>query len=224
MVQDKNMLAEAGIRFFGKISASATHEIKNTLAIINENAGLLEDLSMISHNEHSLSCERVNDISQKMAKQVQRADLILKRMNRFAHSVDLTTQVADLEEIVCFVLDLSARIVEQQEVIIEVTSSELPMIVDTNMFYLENIIWRAIEAACLAVKGEKKIIISFGNDPTTPLIRFSISTIKDNLTNNSMDDLLFGSKQDHALMAYLGISIEKNIENNSFNLLWPKRI
>jgi hypothetical protein len=35
------------VRFFGEISASISHEIKNVLAIINENAGLLQDMVMM---------------------------------------------------------------------------------------------------------------------------------------------------------------------------------
>ena len=34
---------DKGLRFFGKITASVTHEIKNALATINENAGLMTD-------------------------------------------------------------------------------------------------------------------------------------------------------------------------------------
>ena len=219
MVKNKNVLAEEGIRFFGKMSASATHEIKNALAIINENAGLLEDLSAGLQNKQFLTPERANTISQKVAKHVQRADLVLKKMNRFSHSVDLTTQILDLEETICFVLDLSSRLVEQQEVTIEVTSPISSIIVDTNLFYFENIIWRAIEVACCNTEGGKKIMISFGTDVKIPLIWFSMNIVKE----NSMDDL-FRSKEDQALMAYLGISIEKNIENNSFGLLWPKQI
>ena len=218
MAKNKDRLTDIGIQFFGQMSASATHEIKNALAIINENAGLLGDLSMMPQNEHSLTPKRAHSIAQKVAKHVQRADLVLKKLNRLSHSADQVTQIEDLEEIVCFVLDLTSRLVEQQGVIIEVTSPDSPVIVNTNIFYLENAIWRAIEAACLAAEGEKKIMISFGNDVTTPSIWFSMDIIK----NNSMD-YLFGSKEAFVILAYLGIFMEKNIENNSFGLLWPKR-
>jgi hypothetical protein len=40
------LLGETGLQFFGKMSASISHEIKNVMAIINENAGLLEDLTV----------------------------------------------------------------------------------------------------------------------------------------------------------------------------------
>ena len=32
-----------GLQFFGKMTASISHEIKNVMAIINESAGLLDD-------------------------------------------------------------------------------------------------------------------------------------------------------------------------------------
>ena len=38
---------EAGLRFFGMMTASVSHEIKNVLAIINENAGLMSDLTQM---------------------------------------------------------------------------------------------------------------------------------------------------------------------------------
>jgi hypothetical protein len=41
-------IAETGLQFYGKITASVSHEIKNVLAIINENAGLLEDFTFMA--------------------------------------------------------------------------------------------------------------------------------------------------------------------------------
>ena len=42
------IVTESGLQFFGKMTASISHEIKNVLAIINENAGLLEDLALMA--------------------------------------------------------------------------------------------------------------------------------------------------------------------------------
>ena len=209
-------MAETGIRFFGRMSASATHEIKNTLAIINENAGLLEDLSMMAEKGHPLAPERVMDISQRMAKQVSRADLVLKKMNKFAHSVDLSREVADFEKTVMFVLDLASRILEMQGVVVEIVSPKSSMVVDINLFYLQNVIWRAIEIAADSITGKKQVMISFGTD-SAPAIWFLMDSVK----KGSMDDL-FGSKEDRALIAYLDMTIEKNEEDTGFGLLWTK--
>ncbi len=217
MAKNENILADVGIRFFGKMSASATHEIKNTLAIINESAGLLEDLCLMAEKGNPLSLTNINNISQRVTKQVQRTDLVLRKLNQFSHSVDQSTQITDLEQTIRFVVNLTSRLLEMQGVAVEVTPPVSTMIVTTNLFYLENMIWRAIETAYTIAKGEKQVTISFGNDSKTPCIWFSMDTGDDGL----MDDL-FGSIEDRALIARLEISIEKN--NNSFGLLWPKRI
>ena len=41
-------LGEAGLRFYSKVSASISHEIKNSLAVINESAGYLEDVTLMA--------------------------------------------------------------------------------------------------------------------------------------------------------------------------------
>lgn len=215
------MLAAAGMRFFGRMSASATHEIKNTLAIINENAGLLEDLTLMAEKGHPLATERVKDISQRLARQVHRADLILKKLNRLSHSVDLTRELVDLEKSVIFVLDLAGRLLEMQQVTVEITPPLAPMVVDTNLFYLQNAIWLAIDMACCCSDQEKQVRISFGTDSTIPSVWFSMGRAnKDKIENNIKD--LFESKEEQALMAYLGITIEKNNKNKGFGLLWTK--
>ena len=48
MDQKPENTSEMGLQFFGRMSASISHEIKNVLAIINENAGLLEDFSLMA--------------------------------------------------------------------------------------------------------------------------------------------------------------------------------
>jgi C4-dicarboxylate-specific signal transduction histidine kinase len=217
MAKNEQMMAETGMGFWGRMSASATHEIKNSLAIINENAGLLEDLALMAEKGHPLATERVKDISHRLAKQVQRADRILKKLNHLAHSVDLPREIIDLEKTTRFVLDLAGRIVEMQGVVVEIRSPISPLVVDSNLFYLQNAIWRAIDTACCFTTPKKQVMISFGTDSTVPSIWFSTGQAK----QDKMQDL-FESKEDQALMSYLKITIAKNDENTGFGLLWTK--
>ena len=59
MTDDSQAMAIEGVRFFGEMSASISHEIKNVLAIINENAGLLQDMVMMIEKGSPLSPERL---------------------------------------------------------------------------------------------------------------------------------------------------------------------
>ncbi len=218
MAKNEHMLAVSGMTFFGQMSASSTHEIKNTLSIINESAGLLDDLSVMAQKGHPLSFERINDISKKITRQVKRTDLVVQKLNRFSHSVDHAEEIVDIEETVHFVLHLVSRLIDMQDAVFDVKAPLSPMRVTTSLFYLENAIWRAIEMACFAVQGKREIGISFGTDPKSPSIWFLMEMAKKDI----MDDL-FGSKKDRALLAHLDLSIEKNNENNCFGLVWPKR-
>lgn len=219
MAKAENILTEGGMKFFGRMSASATHEIKNTLAIINESAGLLEDLSIAADQGIPLSIPRIKNISKMITRQVQRADLILKKLNRFSHSTDQSTDSVDLEKTLYFVLNLADRLIKAHGVTIKITSPLTPLIITTNLFCLENIIWRAIESAYYTAKGKKQILISFEPHLAIISIWFSINTV----TDNAIEDL-FKSKEDQALLEFLNISIEKNKKNNSFGLLLPKTI
>ncbi|MEJ2283420.1 MAG: histidine kinase dimerization/phospho-acceptor domain-containing protein, partial [Desulfobacterales bacterium] len=83
-----DIIAETGLQFFGRISASVTHEIKNVLAVVGENAGLLEDLTLMADRGQPIDPARLKKMSETVKKQVARADEILKNMNRFAHTSD----------------------------------------------------------------------------------------------------------------------------------------
>ncbi len=212
-----NTPSRTGIIFLGKILASATHEIKNNLAIINENAGLMEDLSLMAQKGATLSPERVATTSQRIIAQIKRADQVLKRMNRFAHSVDSIEEVVDLEKTVLFVSQLGSRLLEMQGAKVNITGPQSSILVSTNLFFLEHLIWEAIET-CLETDMEKKQIdISFIITNQKPSIWFSING------GVTKPQPRIESQENRELMAELNITLEKNAANNGFGgfgLLW----
>lgn len=210
------MLAKKNLRFFGNLSVSATHDVKNALAIINETAGLLGDLASISEKGPAVPVARLHDISQRVIHQVRRADQVLKKLNRFSHSADQEMEIADLEATLHFILDLGSRLIERQGVIIQVIPPASPVRVDTCLFFLENMIWRAIEEACLASQT-KQVMISLSPDASVPSIWFSMESAAEEKIKD-----LFASMEDKILISALNITIEKN--KNCFGLLWPKHI
>lgn len=210
-------LTQEGFRFFGKMSASATHEIKNTLAIINENVGFMDDLSMMSQ-DGMLSCEQINSVTKKIKKQVQRSNNILKKLNQFSHSVDLSKQMADVETTVKFTLDLASRLIEMYEVTVEIIPAPSHISVNANQFFLENMIWKAVETACQGAKQEKKVTVSFKQDSETLAVWFSMGSIEDGFLDN-----LFIANEDKALIEYLNIVVEKDKTNSCFGLVWSEK-
>jgi len=207
-------LTQEGLHFFGRMSASATHEIKNTLAIINENIGLMNDMAMISQ-DGMMPIEQINIISKNIKKQVRRSNSIIQRLNQFSHKVDLSKQQADLEHTVKFTLEVASRLIDMHEVVIEIIPATAPLRINANQFFLENLVWRAVESACHGVQKTKKISISFIKDMEISSIRF----IMDQTAHDFMDNL-FNTDVDKALIDYMNVTIEKNRETNSFGLIW----
>ncbi len=126
--------AEAGLQFFGKMTASISHEIKNVLAIINENAGLLQDLALMAERGVAIEPQRLTKMAQAIKKQVGRADAIIQNMNRLGHSIDETEKTIDLNDILELLVALSNRFASMRGVAVELTKREGPVELRTAPF------------------------------------------------------------------------------------------
>ena len=145
MTDQWETIAREGFQFFGKMSASISHEIKNALAIINESAGLLEDFSLLADKGRPIDPERLKGLAQSVLKQVQRADGLVKKMNRFAHSADDAIRIFDVGEALDLVISLVQRLYAMREARVELVLPDHPVMAVTNLFLLENIIWLCLE-------------------------------------------------------------------------------
>ena len=164
-------IAEEGFHFFGKMSASISHEIKNTLAIINDKAGLLEDFTMLAGQGRPIDPERVKSLAGEIMKQIQRADGLVKRMDRFAHSTDDPLKMIDLGETLELITSIAQRLASMHEAQVDLVLPDHPVMVVTNPFLFENLIWSCLEF--LLTKDHKTIKLipeSIGEDIRIRLI------------------------------------------------------
>jgi C4-dicarboxylate-specific signal transduction histidine kinase len=146
-----------GIQFFGKMAASISHEIKNVLAIINENAGLLEDICLMAERGKPIDPARLKRLSGSVKDQIRRADHIMTVMSRFAHSVDEASVSIDVSEVVELLVSLSARFVAMRGVVLEVGKPAGPVAITTCPFALLNLLWLCLDYV-LTVVGPGKAI------------------------------------------------------------------
>jgi hypothetical protein len=167
------------LEVFGKLSASVTHEIKNTISIINENAGLLQDLCTLVEGEEGIPPERVEKSSAVISAQVARTSGILKNLNRFAHSNDHIPGQADLAETLELMVELTGRAAAMRK--ISVSFSCQPRIaVETNLLAFQSLLCLTLyqiytfsrEGSSLKMIGETdgtgKILIRFCPDGGLP--------------------------------------------------------
>lgn len=128
------------LHYFGKVSASISHELKNVLAILNENAGLLQDFAAMAEQGRPLDPERIRRLAATMLEQIQRGDVILKRMNRFAHSADENRATVNLNELIAMVVELFQRTAVSRGVKVDVKTSAAAMTIKTDPFALETLL------------------------------------------------------------------------------------
>ncbi len=147
----------AGLQLFGKVSASVSHEIKNVLAIINENAGLLQDFSYMIENGKFVDMKRFKTTADKIMNQVKRADQIVKKLNSFAHSVDQFKTTIDLQDSIALFVGLAERLAAKSLIKLETHAPADPIRIVTNSFLLHNLLWRCLDLAIATPSGEQLV-------------------------------------------------------------------
>lgn len=175
MSVDRDSASDLGLGFFGNMTASISHELKNALAIVNENAGLLGDLALLMEKGRPLSPERLVSLAGNIRRQVQRADDIIRRLNRFAHSVHEQAASVDLGEVLAFTAALAERPATMKGIGLTVDAGE-PVTVEVRPFVLENLLWLCLEQLFAAAGSGATVTLAAEAEGATALVRIHCGT------------------------------------------------
>ena len=208
-----------GLRFFGQISASVSHEFKNVLAIINENAGLMEDIILMEEKGLPLDPEKFGRLTAAIGKQVRRADGIVRNMNRFAHSADKQAELISINATLSLLIDLTKRMLDIRGVSVKLIPAADEAAITTNPFSLENLVWRCIDftANNLAPGGTLEITV----EKTESGARVRISSID---FADKPGAAPFPSETENALLAILEAKFNLNGVTGELSLDFPEKI
>ncbi|WP_299977283.1 hypothetical protein [Desulfobacula sp.] len=138
-----NFINIEGLKFFGKVNASISHELKNILAIISETSGLLNDLTDLAKQGKDLKLSMFENCSASIAEDIQRGFTTIKQMNRFAHSVDIPIKEINLFETLELTINLSGFLSFASKVQINNSDQETKSIL-TCPFLLQNLIYQIL--------------------------------------------------------------------------------
>jgi signal transduction histidine kinase len=211
-----DVLCEEGLQFFGKMSASMSHEIKNVLAVINENAGLLQDFVYMHDKGMPIDAKQLKGVSQMIIKQVRRADSIMKNMNKFAHSTDQLTRAENLNDILDIVTKLASRFASMREVSLEKIPPDEPINIKTNPFLLENLIWLCLDSAMDSVGQGKTVRVFTKKIDNSAQITFSQL---DSMPEPTLE--AFPDKRIEALLCALQAEITVDSKAGTINISLP---
>lgn len=155
-----NAAATEGLIFFGQISASISHELKNTLSIMNENAGLLADLTAMAERGKPIDSARAKRLSDAIQKQIKRTDEIIRNMNRFSHLVDEPFRQIELTDFIRLVIAITHRLAVSAGARVEITPPETPLYIVTKPFFLHHLLWLLIRDCILSHAPDNDLTLS----------------------------------------------------------------
>jgi signal transduction histidine kinase len=148
------------LRFFGAISASVTHEIRNKLAVINEKAGLVEDIAAAMRSGRMPDPDRLETQAKKIAEQIRQANRIIQALNRLAHSADEAQATVDVGGLVALVVELYGRKAAMAQTAIRTVDPGGDIPVLTSPFLLANAVGNCLGLAVASVGEERSLTVS----------------------------------------------------------------
>ena len=194
-----------------------SHEINNVLAIINENAGLLDDFTIMADKGMPIDPKRLKNVASKILLQIRRADEIVRNMNIFSHTIDQIKADLDLRETVEFVVTLSHRFASMRGITIKIKPPENIVIISTAAFFLENLIWLCLDFAMNITGSAKTISLTIRETDLGGRIRFAGL---EGLTAELADSFL--SDRETALLGMLKSELTVSAEEKELILYLPK--
>lgn len=170
--------------FFGKITASTTHEIKNVLAIIQQSSGLLEDFLDMPDSDDFKHKDRFISTLDRIQTQIQRGIGITSNLNHFAHSPDNEKSHIDLNELIQQLSLLASRFAKLKKVSLSTKLNEIPLNVYANPVHLQMHIFNAIEIVLQHIE-DGTLTLSLAQDK-----QIKLHLHHDLMTEDQLNDIL----------------------------------
>ncbi|WP_449246715.1 hypothetical protein [Desulfarculus baarsii] len=142
------------LAFVGAVTASATHEIKNELAVINEQGSLVQELLQMAARGREVDPARLEELIGRVLIRVARADGVVKRLNAFAHSADLERQETDPAQSLELIGKLFGRLAGLRGLTLELAPTPAGLVLPALPVLFEQVVWACLRgAADVAAKG-----------------------------------------------------------------------
>ncbi len=147
--------------FMGRITAAATHELRNVLAIIRESAGLVDDL-LARSSTRALDADKLEWATGRIAAQVTRGAELCTSLNHVAHGLDRPAEAVALNVAVADTTLLCGRSARQRQRRLAILAGDGNPTVERNALQLymglaavvEWCVERVPEGGTLAIRGE----------------------------------------------------------------------
>lgn len=204
------------LAFFARVAASISHEIKNHLAIINEQNGLMGDLLAMAVKSGGIPATRMDAVVNDIAKQITLTDTIVRRFNTFAHTADKAAASVDVGDALVLLAQIGTRLARLKEKRLIVDKTPEHVVVRTNHFALLHLLYVCLNMLLEgAAKGDE---VQLGLTVAEEEVRI-LMTARGGLESERV------SGQDHVfllLLEMLGAGFAVDIDGARLILTIPK--
>ncbi len=171
--QPQRSVCREELAFSGKIGADVSHEMRNVLAIVGENAGLLEDQVVLAERGTALDSEKLKKLSARITRQVTRGIQSMERFSRFAHAAFEETASSDLTALTKTVAALAERHVVLAGCTLEADLPDRAIHVKANPFSLQHAVFSAIELLLEFMENGPVLTVKLAGQGATAVISVS---------------------------------------------------
>ena len=169
------------LAFFGRITAGISHELNNVITIINEYSGLFSDLMYLMQQGQATEPKKFAKIVDDITKQVNRGKQVVKKLNRFAHSVDEPKKNVDIYQLISDIIELTNNFTKLPKDSFVIEKDGLST-VRCDPFRLQHAIFTCINLALKCSNSNNKII--FKCEKCYNGVQIIISYVKEKLNEN----------------------------------------
>lgn len=173
----EQILKEKDLEFFGQVTASISHELNNCIAIIDQTTGLLEDLAASGEN-HTVTHDNLQRIIDTIHRQTERGAAIVKRLNAFAHSLEIADRDIGLNDLAQNVVTLAQRMADRRRVRLESSSATVPVSASGNLFRMLQAVFVSVRSIVMSVPENTRVVVTAGADNGTPYISVETDPIE----------------------------------------------
>lgn len=156
--------------FLATMTASATHEVRNVLAIIKESAGLVDDLVQVYSKRGTLDQEKLRRAVDRIDAQVRRGADLLSNLNRLCHTLDQDPASVELNREVEQVVFLSQRFARKKGHRVAAGGQEAEVMVTVHPLRLHMALFFAMEACMEALPEGSAITLAVGEEKGGPAV------------------------------------------------------
>jgi hypothetical protein len=180
MDRNDTIVCKETLQYFGNMLPSLSHEAKNILAVINENAGLMNDFILMAQKGKTLNLDRLGSLSATIRKQVVRLNTLITDVRQAADGIDNTTQDVCLVHHTRQVSELLSKKAAMRSIQFDVHAMEEPILIHTRPVLLLHIMWACLDYAmnageqgrCIRLTLEKRagnaVVLMSGIDKLIP--------------------------------------------------------